>query len=243
MPPGMASKERDQIDPDDYSSFEELPLVRTGCDSYSSWDPRFKKFANTHDIDRVVDELLKVTPNGSWTTPSGQPIHLILTGGEPLLGWQRAYIDLFEHEKMSQLRYVTFETNTTQPLNPEFQQYLIENDHLRVTFSCSPKLSVSGEDWDTAIAPQIALSYFNITKSDMYFKFVVQNEQDMMEVERAVLEYQQEGIDVPVYCMPVGGCIEEYTENAKPIADLCLKRGWRFSPRLHTIIWGNAWGT
>ena len=28
---------------------------------------------------------------------NGQDVHFILTGGESLLGWQRFYVDLFEH--------------------------------------------------------------------------------------------------------------------------------------------------
>ena len=34
---------------------------------------------------------------GRWTMSNGQDVHFILTGGEPLLGWQRLYIELFEH--------------------------------------------------------------------------------------------------------------------------------------------------
>ena len=28
---------------------------------------------------------------------NGHDVHLILTGGEPLLAWQRLYVELFEH--------------------------------------------------------------------------------------------------------------------------------------------------
>ena len=30
---------------------------------------------------------------------NGQDVHFILTGGESLLGWQRLYIELFEHSE------------------------------------------------------------------------------------------------------------------------------------------------
>ena len=43
-----------------------------------------------------------------------------MTGGEPLLAWQKLYIDLFEHPRMKDLKNVTFETNTTQHLHKDF---------------------------------------------------------------------------------------------------------------------------
>ena len=36
MDAGQSSKERSNINPNDYNSFEDLPLVTTGCDSYAS---------------------------------------------------------------------------------------------------------------------------------------------------------------------------------------------------------------
>jgi 7-carboxy-7-deazaguanine synthase len=243
MPKGELSEEYKHIVATDYKNFEDLPLVRTGCDSYASWDPRFKHLARDADLDKVVDELLKLTPTGSWTLDNGQDIHLILTGGEPLLGWQRAYTDLFNHPKMKDLKNVTFETNTTQQLRGPFREFLESQEQITWTFSCSPKLSVSGESWDDAIKPQIASEYFNIPNSNLYFKFVVGDEADVQEVERAVQLYRDAGVESPVYIMPVGGCAEEYQSNTRRVAGLAMERGWRYSPRLHVDIFGNSWGT
>jgi 7-carboxy-7-deazaguanine synthase len=77
----------------------------------------------------------------------------------------------------------------------------------------------------------------------MYFKFVVADQDDVDEVARAVDSYREAGVDVPVYLMPLGGRSEEYTLNVQEVADLCMERGWRFSPRLHISLFGNAWGT
>ena len=85
MPKGIDSQEYLNIDAKQYNSFNELPLVNTGCDSYASWAPSFKKFACDSDIDEVVNKLVELTPTGEWTLANGQDIHLILTGGEPLL--------------------------------------------------------------------------------------------------------------------------------------------------------------
>jgi organic radical activating enzyme len=228
---------------DKVKTFEDLPIVHTGCDTYASIYPEFKKFMNDRTVDEVVEHILSITPQGKWTMDNGQDVHFILTGGEPLLGWQRFYAELFEHPRMEDLKNVTFETNTTQTLRDDFREYLETQNRFKVTWSCSPKLSVSGEPWDTAIKPDIALSYYNIPNSDMYFKFVVADEYDVDEVSKAVNEFRKAGIDCPVYVMPLGGRSEEYKLNTRGVAELAMERGWRYTPRLHVDIFGNAWGT
>ena len=223
--------------------FEDLPIIHTGCDTYASIYPEFKKFMKDRTVDEVVDHLLSLTPEGKWTMDNGQDVHLILTGGEPLLGWQKFYTDLFEHPKMGDLKYVTIETNTTQRLHKDFRQYIESQDRVQFTFSCSPKLSVSGEPWDTAIIPSVASEYHSVANSDMYFKFVVADQDDVEEVHRAVRAYRDSGVECPVYLMPLGGRSEEYVLNERQVAELCMAQGWRFSPRMHIGLFGNAWGT
>ena len=223
--------------------FEDLPIIHTGCDTYASIYPEFKHFNKQAEVDEVVEHLLSLTPNGKWTQDNGQDIHLIMTGGEPLLAWQKLYIDLFEHPRMRDLKNVTFETNTTQKLHDDFFNYLTDQDRFEVTWSCSPKLSVSGEPWETAIKPDVAREYSLVDGSDIYLKFVVASQDDFEEVEKAVEEYRNAGIKCPVYLMPLGGRSEEYNLNVREVAEACMERGWRFTPRLHISLFGNAWGT
>jgi len=223
--------------------FEDLPIIHTGCDTYASIYPEFKHFNKQADVEDVVEHLLSLTPNGKWVQDNGQDVHLILTGGEPLLAWQRLYVELFEHPRMQDLKNVTFETNTTQNLHDEFKNYLINQDRFTITWSCSPKLSVSGEPWETAIKPDVASEYSNVDGSDMYLKFVVATQDDFDEVKRAVDAYRSAGVQCPVYLMPLGGRSEEYSLNVKDVAEACMAEGWRFTPRLHISLFGNAWGT
>jgi 7-carboxy-7-deazaguanine synthase len=223
--------------------FEDLPIIHTGCDTYASIYPEFRHLVHDATIDEVVEHLLSLTPEGKWTQDNGQDIHLILTGGEPLLAWQRLYVELFEHPRMQDLKNVTIETNTTQPLHEEFFYYINYNERIRFTFSCSPKLSVSGESVDIAIKPDIAYQYSSVIGSDIYFKFVVADEDDVNEVTRTVQRYRDAGVQCPVYLMPMGGRSEEYSLNVEEVANLCMERGWRFTPRLHISLFGNAWGT
>ena len=223
--------------------FNDLPIIHTGCDTYASIYPEFKHFNKLATIDEVVEHLLSLTPEGKWTMDNGQDIHLIFTGGEPLLAWQRLYVDLFKHPRMRDLKNVTFETNTTQHLHDELFDYLQSQNHFKVTWSCSPKLSVSGEPWETAIKPDVAFEYQLVNNSNIYLKFVVATQNDFNEVTRAVQAYRDADIDCPVYLMPLGGRSEEYNLNVKEVAEACMERGWRFTPRLHISLFGNAWGT
>jgi 7-carboxy-7-deazaguanine synthase len=239
--PGQLSTEADEVAKSVhlYKTFEELPLVNTGCDSYASWHPAFKELSPTYTEDELVEKMAALLPNGNWQQPNGNPVHLVITGGEPLLGWQRAYPALLDKLHERGLRHVTFETNGTQELSRDFKLYL-SNWHGEITFSVSPKLSVSGEKWEDAIKPAIIFDYetYGVT----YLKFVVEKVQDFDELDRAVDEYRLAEFAGPVFVMPVGGVVSVYDGNRINVADEALKRGYWYSPRLHVDLWGNGWG-
>jgi organic radical activating enzyme len=239
--PGEVSKEADEVAKtvELYKTFEELPLVSTGCDSYASWHPDFKHLSPTFAPAQLVEKMAALLPNGNWQQPNGNPVHLVITGGEPLLGWQRAYPDLLDLLHERGLRHITFETNGTQDLTRDFRNYLA-NWHGEITFSVSPKLSVSGEIWADAIKPNIVLDYE--THGVTYLKFVVEKVADFDELDRAVDEYRLAGFAGPVFVMPVGGVVSVYDGNRIHVADEALKRGYWYSPRLHVDLWGNGWG-
>ena len=224
-------------------NFNDLPIIHTGCDTYASIYPEFKKLMMNKTVDEVVEHLLSLTPEGKWTMENGQDIHLIFTGGEPLLGWQRLYIELLDHPKMKDLKNVTFETNTTQTLRKDFKEFLSTQNRFKITWSCSPKLSISGESWEDAINPDLAVDYASVNGSELYLKFVVADKVDVDEVGKAVKEYKNANLDCPVYLMPLGGRSEEYNFTYPEVAKLAMEKGWRFTPRLHISLFGNAWGT
>lgn len=229
----------------DIDKFEDLPIIHTGCDTYASIYPEFKKYMMDKDVDEVVEHLLSLTPEGKWTMDNGQDVHLILTGGEPLL-WQRFWIELLDHPRMQDLKHVTIETNGTQKLTPKFMDRIRHQDKFKLTWSCSPKLTVSGEEWNNAIKPEVVASYLDPLEDefiDLYLKFVVADEIDVDEVHKAVELYREAGIECPVYLMPLGGRSEEYNLNEQNVAEIAMQQGWRFSPRMHIALFGNAWGT
>jgi 7-carboxy-7-deazaguanine synthase len=240
MPRGELSREVEDIAArvHYYTDYKQLPLVSTGCDSYASWDPRFKDFSPVLTTDAIVDRIMEILPHGEW-----QDEHLVITGGEPLLGWQRAYPDLLDHPKMKDLSEITFETNGTQQLTPEFKEYLNiwRDDWREITFSVSAKLPCSGEKWEDAICPEIVSEYQRV--GTVYLKFVIATEQDFADAIRATGEFRDAGFSGHVYLMPVGGVESVYSMNNKNVALLAMKHGLRYSDRLQVPLFKNEWGT
>ena len=242
MPRGELSQEANNIDPTKYNDYKMLPLVSTGCDSYASWDPRFKDLSPVLTSDAIADRIAEIIPHGEWRDE-----HLVITGGEPLLGWQRAYPDLLDHPKMLDLKEITFETNGTQKLSPEFKDYLMQwqmpdvDFNREITFSVSAKLPCSGEKWEDAICPEIVCEYEQVGTA--YLKFVIATEQDFADAECAIAAYRKAGFKGHVYLMPVGGVESVYALNNRTVADLAMKHGLRYSDRLQVPLFKNEWGT
>lgn len=226
-----------------YNSYNDLPLVSSGCDSYAAVYPDFKNLSPMLTSDAIADRIMEILPHGEWRDE-----HLVITGGEPLLGWQRAYPDLLTHPKMANLKEITFETNGTQQLTAEFKEFLdgwysgVDAPFGReITFSVSAKLPCSGETWEDAIKPEIVCEYEQYGTT--YLKFVIATEQDFADAECAIAAYRSAGFTGHVYLMPVGGVESVYAMNNKNVAMLAMKHGLRYSDRLQVPLFKNAWAT
>lgn len=244
MPKGELSSEREKINPKDYTEYGTLPLVSTGCDSYASWDPRFKHLSPSRDVDTIVSDIMELLPFKEWREE-----HLVITGGEPLLGWQRAFPELLSHPSMDTLKEITFETNGTQPLSEAFAYYLEDwqfpevypGFEREITFSVSAKLSCSGEKAENAIKPEVVVGYQQV--GHVYLKFVIATEDDAKEALAAVEQYRDAGFTGSVYFMPVGGVESVYALNNRTVANLAMANGVRYSDRLQVPLFKNAWAT
>lgn len=247
MKPGEHSIEADDIaythaNIESFQKYEELPLVKTGCDSYASWHPAFKDLSPVLESDAIADRIMEILPHRRW-----EDEHLVITGGEPLLGWQRAYPDLLDHPTMKGLKEITFETNGTQKLDTKFKEYLghWQNEgrtlDKEITFSVSAKLSCSGESREEAIQPDIVCEYEQVGTT--YLKLVVATEADVEEALWTIRAYRQAGFKGHVYLMPIGGVESVYTLNNRRVAELAMKHGLRYSDRLQVPLFKNEWGT
>jgi 7-carboxy-7-deazaguanine synthase len=243
MPKGEKSNERNVIADNigKYKKYKDLPLVNTGCDSYASWDPRFKDLSPVVTTEKLAEKITQLLPYQDWREE-----HLVITGGEPLLGWQRAFPDLLDHPLMKSLKELTFETNGTQLLTDEFNDFLChwgieQRGYNSLTFSVSPKLSNSGESRLDAIRPEVILQYEKVGHT--YLKFVIATEEDLEECLETVDVYKKHGFKGNIYLMPVGGVESVYHLNNKRVADFAMKCGLRYSDRLQVPLFRNQWGT
>ena len=252
VPEGVAFPDEADIIALDYKdhpewTLKDLPLTSTGCDSYFSVFPAFKSLSPAMDIDDIVYLVEKERRKNQRAGPKNGPknSHIVITGGEPLLGWQKQYPALLDKLAEEGYRYITFETNGTQELNSEFEDWLLLNHisgpRLNITFSVSPKLPPSGERIEVACNPAVISSYMKY--GEVYLKFVVAEADDINHVQTFVSLYKGNGFYGDVYLMPAGGDPETYHKNAVDIAELAMFHGYIYSPRLQVDLFKNIQGT
>ena len=225
---------------DNIKSVEDLPVVDIGCDSSAAWSKRYKHLAPFAETEDLAIALNNTLPDNLWFN---EGVHLVITGGEPLLGWQKAYIELLDQPEFDDLAHLTFETNGTKKVDPAFAEYL-NNRNIEVTWMVSPKLSLTGEDQSVTIDPDALLSMNEVQNSFINLKFVVRDFEDIREVYEAELDYSDAGVDVEdVFLMPEGATLEGQELTERGVAEICMNYGYKFSPRLHINLFGNSWGT
>ena len=231
---------------------EDLPVWEKGCDSSYTWAKKYKHLMGQETPDSLANKIVDIlktesNPEGKFLHPmSKQRQHLCFTGGEPLMiTGQQASVGIYEELlKQGNLpESMTFETNGTQKLREPFKEWATGIDQ-EVFFSCSPKLfTVSGEESKKAIIPEVVGEYRQVSKAGQ-LKFVVGSEQRQWdEMDSAIEKYRAEGVDWPVWVMPVGAREEEQTATAGDVAKLAFQRGYNVAARVHVYLFGNAIGT
>ncbi|QLG26274.1 7-carboxy-7-deazaguanine synthase QueE [Halorarum halophilum] len=203
------------------------------CDSYhTSWEPTHARMT----VDDVVEDVLSYE----------EADHVVLTGGEPLI--HEASVSLLE--RLHELGYhTTVETNGT-----------IYRDAPIDLASVSPKLASStptpakdpkGEgEWearhegnriDVDALARLVDSY------DAQLKFVVTDADDLPEIERIVERIRTEATttvrDSDVLLMPEGTTRDALDGRRADVAELAMRNGYRYTPRLHVDLWNDAPGT
>lgn len=244
------------FDPANYNDIYSIPLITRGCDSIYSWDPKFKHMWKKTDEHELANEVLKLLPGNSFVMPSGKRVIFSLTGGEPTLR-AKFLPALFNAVELAECEHILVETNCAVPLKRDFimeiNVWLAANPRRRWTWSNSPKLSVSGEKWEEAIRPEIAVMQkmamsreFIPPQVDQYFKFVCDDsDASFEEVARAMEEYYAAGIprDTEVYIMPVACQDTDQQAISSKVAQQCMNRGYIYCHRVHLDVFGNAPGT
>lgn len=156
--------------------------------------------------------------------------HMVLTGGEPLLhqGFLPTVLSRLKKEGF----YVEVETNGTVTPTAEMLE-LVD------CFNVSPKTSNSHVDRRVRTR-RMALSAL-VASRKAWFKFVVSDLVDLSEVEELIIEFS-----IPrdrVMLMPEGTDSSLLLERSRWLVNICKERGFRFTPRLHILLFGNKRGT
>lgn len=185
------------------------------CDSRHAWDKAHPSF---------------VAPK-KWKTDSlakevfyRQPALVVVTGGEPVLQEDAlAEFAALVHTK----KRVQIETNGTK-----FPRRLFES--AVVDFVVSPKLANSGIAYKRRIKEDQLSTFAEI---GAVFKFVITGPDDLQEV-RQIAETCHISAD-KIFVMPEGIDQESQKYQLKWLAEEAIKGGFKLSPRLHILIWGN----
>lgn len=208
--------------------------VKYGCDSFYSVDAAFRKNWNLvesfEEIVDMVDKVMPKYPKAVLTKPD-----IVITGGEPTLYWKDVEFQKLLAYYISRNHDVTIETNASKDLDfkREYQR--------KVRFSMSVKLAVSGEPEHKRINID-AMTNMIENSPNSYLKFVVDRE-NILATEKEIDSILKEiPVYTEVYLMPLGDTQEILTHNAKSVIELCIKKGFKYSDRLHIRIWDNLSG-
>ncbi|MCP8304170.1 MAG: 7-carboxy-7-deazaguanine synthase QueE [archaeon] len=191
------------------------------CDTKYTWDWENydqEKEVKDMELDEVKKEILKYGCK-----------HLVLTGGEPML--QQDELILLLRFLKERGFYVEVESNGTIIPKPEIEQLVAQWD-------ISPKLTSSKNPIDLREKQECYEYFRNLPNS--FFKYVVQDEDDLDEVQRLIKKYY-----IPInkiLLMPEGFEKEELAKRSKWLVKFCEENGYRFTPRIQISLWGNRRG-
>ena len=198
----------------------ECNLKCVWCDTKYTWDWKnydYSKEVNEISIKEVRQSLEQFRVR-----------HLVITGGEPLMQ-QDDLAELLTFLKPK--FYVEVETNGT----------ILPNNTLSVLvdqWNVSPKTKNSGNPLEMCEDNE-CYTFFS-KKKNCYFKYVVESEEDLIEINQLISKYNLE--KERVLLMTQAMTKEEILAKEKNVFTLSKKNSLGFSPRLHVMKWGSQRG-
>jgi 7-carboxy-7-deazaguanine synthase len=184
-----------------------------GCTVGCAWcDTKYSWDARRGDEVRLETLLHRVKD-------AGAP-NVVVTGGEPLE--HPAFVPLVAGLSALGLR-IEVETAGTQ-VPPE-----LTVDQWNVSL----KLAHSGVPVERRLRPEAIERFRDL---GAWFKFVVGDERDLDEV--LAIQARHGLASERILLMPLGMLREEQQALMPRVVEWCRRYGFRFSPRLHILIWG-----
>ena len=172
--------------------------------------------AKSLSVDDTLDQVLEYNLD-----------HLVVTGGEPLLQ-QKPLESLLSKLKTTKSCFVEVETNGSIRAEEKMLELVDQ-------WNVSPKLETSGNSRFSR-ERKICMESF-AAMGNSFFKFVVQTKDDLSEVEVLVRRYSIK--PSKVILMPEGTEASILKERTIWLSKICEDRGYRLTPRLQILLWGN----
>ena len=196
-------------------------LTCSWCDTKYTWD--WKSFSFDDEVMALPVEDVEARIL-SFERP-----HLVITGGEPMM--QKSALAPLVSSLRDKGFFCEVETNGTLAPSPEMIRGVSQ-------WNVSPKLSNSGVDVAKREVPDALRAYSGLENA--YFKFVIAEPQDVEEALDIVSRYAV--APDRVILMPEGTERRVIEERGPWLADLCAEHGFRFSTRMHILLWGDKRG-
>ena len=155
--------------------------------------------------------------------------HVVITGGEPML--QQSGLEPIVESLAAEGYSFEVETNGTVVPSPGMLRHIGQ-------WNVSPKLGTSGNASEGRQIPLALQAFARLPEA--YFKFVVTGESDVDEV--CALRARYEIPPDRVVLMPEGRTAEALQKKDSWLPEACLKHGFRFTTRLHILLWGDERG-
>lgn len=200
------------------------------CDTAQTWNFEGTNFTHNYapkvklENERTVHDAAALGKQLSVLMETARVSRLVISGGEPLIQ-QAGLVELLRNLKEG----ISAEIETNGTFVPD-----LDVNSLIAQYNVSPKLANSGNQAILRKQPRALEFFSNSLKS--YFKYVVSTEADIEEVNAQVEKY---GIPKQkVFLMPLGHDLETQTNSMREVEKLCLRYGYRLSPRLHVLLHG-----
>ena len=190
------------------------------CDTPYTWDStRFDlaKQSRTTAISALAEELAQ------------QPLRrLIVTGGEPMLQ-QSGIAKLLQ--VLPRDVPIEIESNATIGPSPELAQRIDQ-------WNLSPKLPSSEMGAEVSCNWDVLRQFLETRRA--YLKLVVKNDTDLSAADELVRRLRWP--TTHILLMPEGRTTATLEERSPWVAEAAMARGYRFTTRLHVLLWGDERG-
>jgi organic radical activating enzyme len=189
------------------------------CDTPYTWNKTEKGIP--YSVSQVKEML-----DLSWEAKTKPRV--VITGGEPLLQQRQLTTLIKELPKWD----IEIETNGTILPNPELRGMAYNK---KIQFNVSPKTENSGNALEKRYKPDILKTFDNFENT--IFKFVVNKENDIDEIEKIVNECDLSAEKIII--MPEGTTTEAIRKHSRLIEPLVKEKGYRLLTRMQIELYGD----